>query len=115
MRRNHIRGLPPKRCLKRLGALPSWHLTLKAHRPKLSVRRRGFPMPLVGSLGYRICQLRTSLALLQAEVAKRLGVTVCTVRNWERGRSYPLKKVEPKLVQLLGDEALFAYPFDASY
>jgi hypothetical protein len=28
---------------------------------------------------------------------------------------YPLKKVEPKLVQLLGDEALFAYPFHASY
>jgi DNA-binding transcriptional regulator YiaG len=53
--------------------------------------------------------------LLQAEVAKLIGVTVFTVRNWERGRSYPLKKVQPKLVQLLGDEALFAYPFHASF
>lgn len=67
------------------------------------------------SLGYRIWQLRTSLGLLQAEVAKLIGVTVFTVRNWERGRSYPLKNAQPKLVQLLGDEALFSYPFHTSY
>jgi DNA-binding transcriptional regulator YiaG len=89
-----------------LGALPSCHLTLKAYRPKVLVPARRAPI-LPGTLGYRIWQARASVGLEQAEVAQAIGVTVCTIRNWERGRSYPLRKAHLKLMRLLRDERLF--------
>jgi transcriptional regulator with XRE-family HTH domain len=66
---------------------------------------------LPGTLGYRIWQLRASLGLLQADVARAMGVDVDTIRNWERGRSYPLAKAQAKLARLLGDETLFPLDF----
>jgi DNA-binding transcriptional regulator YiaG len=65
---------------------------------------------LPGTLGNRIWQLRASFGLLQADVARAMGVCldVDTIRNWERGRSYPLTKAQPRLMRLLGDETLFA-------
>ncbi|MCB6500243.1 helix-turn-helix transcriptional regulator [Colidextribacter sp. 210702-DFI.3.9] len=32
---------------------------------------------------------RANVAMTQREVAKQLGVTVDTVGNWERGKSFP--------------------------
>lgn len=32
---------------------------------------------------------RMNMSLTQKEAAKRLGVTVNTLRNWENGKSYP--------------------------
>ena len=32
---------------------------------------------------------RMNMSLTQKEAAKKLGVTVDTLRNWEKGKSYP--------------------------
>lgn len=41
---------------------------------------------------------RANVAMTQREVATRLGVTVDTVGNWERGKSFPdalqIRKIE---------------------
>ena len=41
---------------------------------------------------------RANVAMTQREVAKQLGVTVDTVGNWERGKSFPdvlqIRKIE---------------------
>lgn len=45
---------------------------------------------------------RLDLKMLQEQVAKELGVTVCTYRNWEKNRSNPSLVFMPKVVQFLG-------------
>jgi DNA-binding XRE family transcriptional regulator len=40
--------------------------------------------------------------MLQKEAAKRFGITVCTVRNWEKNRSNPFLICVPKIIQFLG-------------
>ncbi len=41
---------------------------------------------------------RTNASLTQKEAAERIGVTVDTIGNWERGRSFPdalnIKRIE---------------------
>ena len=36
-----------------------------------------------------LAQLRERAKLTQVELARELGVTDHTIRNWEKGRSYP--------------------------
>ena len=45
----------------------------------------------------RLLALRRGLRLTQQELAQRLGVTVATISNWERGKSSP----QPYLVRRL--------------
>ncbi len=52
-------------------------------------------------------QLREESGLTQMEVATRLGVTITTVYNWERGASEPLGRHLQKLARLYG-----VSPFD---
>lgn len=51
--------------------------------------------------GARIARRRHQLDWSQVELARRLGVSPTTVANWERGASYPKKKLG-KVEQVLG-------------
>ena len=42
------------------------------------------------------------MGLLQREVAERLGVSYCTVTNWELNRTSPALRCLPRIVGLLG-------------
>ena len=52
-------------------------------------------------IGMRIARRRHQLDWTQIELAARLGVSPSTVANWERGASYPKKKLG-KIEQVLG-------------
>lgn len=52
-------------------------------------------------IGRRIARRRHQLDWSQVELAERLGVSPSTVANWERGASYPKKKLG-KVEQVLG-------------
>lgn len=53
---------------------------------------------------------RMNMALTQKQAAQKLGVTVDTVGNWERGRSFPdalqIKRIE-ELYHVRYDELIF--------
>lgn len=49
---------------------------------------------------------RTNAGFTQKEVAEQLDVTVETVRNWERGRSYP------NAIRIQALEKLYGVPYD---
>ena len=52
-------------------------------------------------IGARIARRRHQLGWSQVELAERLGVSPSSVANWERGASYPKKKIG-KVEQVLG-------------
>ena len=52
-------------------------------------------------VGARIAKRRHQLDWSQVELAEELGVSPSTVANWERGASYPKKKLG-KVEQVLG-------------
>ena len=52
-------------------------------------------------IGRRIARRRHQLGWTQVELAERLGTSPSTVANWERGASYPKKKLG-KVEQVLG-------------
>ena len=52
-------------------------------------------------VGARIAKRRHQLDWSQVELARKLGVSPSTVANWERGASYPKKKLG-KVEQVLG-------------
>lgn len=52
-------------------------------------------------IGARIARRRHQLDWSQVELARRLGVSPSTVANWERGASYPKKKLG-KVEHVLG-------------
>lgn len=45
-------------------------------------------------------ELRTRTGLRQADVAKRLGVTIIAISNWELGKNNILAKYKKKLARL---------------
>jgi transcriptional regulator with XRE-family HTH domain len=54
-------------------------------------------------IGARIAERRHQRDMTQIELAEALGVSPSTVANWERGASYPRRKMG-KIKQLLGDD-----------
>jgi len=50
-------------------------------------------------LGEQIKKRRLELGLSQKEVGERLGVTSFTVLNWEKGKTAPLAKTMPGIIQ----------------
>ena len=75
--------------LVRVGAVPAW----------ASMREGDEAM---GEGARTLRQLREESGLTQMEVATRLGVTITTVYNWERGASEPLGRHLQKLARLYG-------------
>jgi transcriptional regulator with XRE-family HTH domain len=53
------------------------------------------------AVGSRIARRRHQLGWTQIELAEKLGVSPSTVANWERGASYPKKKLG-KVEHVLG-------------
>jgi transcriptional regulator with XRE-family HTH domain len=53
-----------------------------------------------------LCKLlldkRLAAGLTQKEVAKRLGVSARTLKNWEHNRNKPAKSLWPQIHQFLG-------------
>jgi DNA-binding XRE family transcriptional regulator len=54
--------------------------------------------------GEHIKKRRIEFGLFQSQVAEILGVTECTINNWEKHRSEPMLWVIPKVVEFLGYE-----------
>jgi transcriptional regulator with XRE-family HTH domain len=84
--------------------LPFCKVALRAEKP-VSVN---YPKELK-TLGNHLRKKRLDLKLLQKEVAKKLGTTPCTVRNWETNKSNPSLAFIPTIVQFLG-----YVPYDTS-
>ncbi len=63
-------------------ALPTWQITLNAKKPSKTPQNPK-------TLGEHIRKRRMELNLLQSEVAKIIGVTKCTIYNWENNLSSP--------------------------
>ena len=58
------------------------------------------------TLGEHLKKRRLELHLLQTEVARRIGVHVESIKNWERGVSEPTTRTLPKLIDFLGHNPL---------
>ena len=58
--------------------------------------------PIPVSFGQHLRSRRRSLALLQRELAARLGVGIETIQGWECGKSVPSVRYVPAIVQFLG-------------
>ena len=78
-------------------ALPFCHLELKQEKSS------SYPMLAdCKSLGDHLKRRRLQLNLRQVDVAARLGVDSCTLRNWESGSSEPMVHSYPAVMEFLG-------------
>ncbi len=85
-------------------ALPFCHLRIQAKLEPYPRRWKCTQTPPVQpkTIGDHLRVHRHTLHLLQQEVAKRLGVHVESVKNWERGATCPTLRQLPKIIQFLG-------------
>jgi transcriptional regulator with XRE-family HTH domain len=56
----------------------------------------------IKTLGDHLKKRRLDLELLQKEVAERLGVSVCSIRNWEKQRNSPEIWFIAPIIEFLG-------------
>ena len=70
--------------------------------PFTKIIRKRATRPVPVTVGEHIKEARITRGLLQREVAELLGVAAATVANWENGKTDPLPKDGPKIVQFLG-------------
>jgi transcriptional regulator with XRE-family HTH domain len=54
------------------------------------------------TLGEHIKKVRIARHLLQADIARQLGVHRTTIQNWERGATAPAVKFIPLIIGFLG-------------
>jgi len=54
------------------------------------------------TLGDHIKKRRLELGLHQAQVGEILGVTECTITNWEKNRTNPTLRTLPNIIEFLG-------------
>lgn len=80
--------------------MPFCHLNLRAPRPDLPGPE---PQSFAGAIRWR----RKTLGLTQRELARQLGVTAGTVRNWELGHTRPGLRQTPQAADFLGRFMLF--------
>jgi len=85
-------------------ALPFCKVALRAKKPD----SRPYPKNLK-NIGDHLKKKRLDMNIQQKELAEKCGVTVCTIRNWEKNRSNPSLVFMPKIVQFLG-----YIPYEAS-
>lgn len=77
--------------------MPFCHLTIRAKKPKDSK----YPTEL-RTLGDHLRKRRLDLELPQLALAQRLGVTACTVKNWELDHTSPTTRYLPAVIDFLG-------------
>jgi transcriptional regulator with XRE-family HTH domain len=58
------------------------------------------------TIGEHIKKRRLALHLLQADLAKRLGVHWGSIQNWERGATQPAIRHLPAIIKFLGYDAV---------
>lgn len=85
------------RSLTRIVALPFCHIVLQGERPPPV----GYPTELT-TIGDRIRKKRMDRGLRQKDVARGIGVSVCTITNWELGRTTPMAHYAPEIARFLG-------------
>jgi transcriptional regulator with XRE-family HTH domain len=78
-------------------ALPFCKVALQAQKPL----PRAYPKQLK-NIGDHLKKRRLDLKLRQEDVAKRLGATSETIRNWEKDRANPSLLFLPKIIESLG-------------
>ena len=72
-------------------------ITLKAPKPSL----KQYPARST-TVGDHLKKKRLDLDLSQPETARRLGVSDCTLRNWEKSHYSPKTKYLPEIIKFLG-------------
>ena len=77
--------------------MPFCHIQLTARKPLPPA----YPREL-NTLGDRLRKRRLDLALLQRQMAERLGVGAMTVCNWETNRTSPQLRFIPRIIIFLG-------------
>jgi transcriptional regulator with XRE-family HTH domain len=60
------------------------------------------PLPPAESLPERVRSARSELGLTQREMANRLGVDPCTLRDWENGQHHPTETSLNLISRVLG-------------
>jgi transcriptional regulator with XRE-family HTH domain len=83
--------------------LPFCSITLTAQKPSNIPQNPK-------TLGDHIKKRRLELGLYQGQVAKILGVTECTITNWEKNRSNPTLRLMPKIIEFLGYDRISVVP-----
>jgi transcriptional regulator with XRE-family HTH domain len=56
----------------------------------------------LNTIGDHLRKRRLDLGLLQREVAKKIGVTTCTIQYWETNRVGPALRFRPRIAIFLG-------------
>lgn len=51
---------------------------------------------------FSLASARVNANMTQQQVAKEIGVAVSTIRNWEKGKSFPKQPAIEKLCELYG-------------
>jgi transcriptional regulator with XRE-family HTH domain len=69
--------------------------------PRIYNQQNGYPAS-PKKIGEHIRKRRMDLNLLQRDVAGIIGVTECTIYNWENGERKPGTKYIPRIIDFLG-------------
>ena len=69
--------------------------------PRLQIQQDGYPKS-PKSIGGHIRKRRMDLRLLQRNVADMIGVSECTIYNWENDGSQPATQYIPGIIDFLG-------------
>ena len=51
---------------------------------------------------FSLASARVNANMTQAQVAEKMGVATTTIRNWEKGKSFPKQPAIEKLCELYG-------------
>ncbi len=76
---------------------PFCHLVIRAIRYDSPTHLNGGQ-----SFSKLLLERRLSLSLTQEALSKRLNVSLRTLKNWERGRTQPMRKVWTRVRSFLG-------------
>lgn len=66
-----------------------------------TVARKDYPLQL-SSIGKHIRKARLDRELLQKHVAENIGVTACSINNWELNHGEPEVRYMPAIIKFLG-------------